>query len=289
MTARVGKSKASREKPQAFVARIRSILNDLSVTERRLADFVLDFPGEFASYSATELAKLAQVSNATITRFIRRLGYDSFNEARKHVRAEKTTGSPLFLSVSASGDASSIATHLQHSQANLIATFNRLSDAEINKISKAIVDANQVWVVGYRSSRSFASYFRWQIIQVVERVHLIPGGGETLAENLASMTGRDCLIVFAVRRRTAQVARIIDYANKTGMKIVYVCDQQFTESVKADWLIRCDAYAPGPLDNHVAVVAVCDLLITNIFQAAGAAGRKRLTAIEAAHDVTREL
>jgi DNA-binding MurR/RpiR family transcriptional regulator len=171
----------------------------------------------------------------------------------------------------------------------LIATFNRLSDVEVGKIARAVVDARQVWVVGYRSSRSFASYFRWQIIQVVERVHLIPGGGETLAENLASMTDSDILIVFAVRRRTTQVARIIEYANKTGMKVLYVCDQQFSDGVKADWLIRCDASAPGPLDNHVAVVAVADLLITNIFQAAGAAGRKRLIAIEAAHDVTREL
>jgi len=36
-------------------------------TERRPAEFMLDFPGEMASYSASGLAKLSGVSNATAT------------------------------------------------------------------------------------------------------------------------------------------------------------------------------------------------------------------------------
>src|SRR5215213_8390863 len=55
----------------SLLSRVRDQLHELPPTERRLADLVLDFPGELASYSASELAGLANVSNATVSRFIR--------------------------------------------------------------------------------------------------------------------------------------------------------------------------------------------------------------------------
>ena len=46
------------------VARIRVHYQGLPPSERKLADLILDFPGDIAGYSATELADLAGVSNA---------------------------------------------------------------------------------------------------------------------------------------------------------------------------------------------------------------------------------
>src|ERR687883_2068646 len=109
-------------KPSApsLLSRVRDQLHELPPTERRLADLVLDFPGELASYTASELAALAHVSNATVSRFIRRLGYENYDEARRHAREEKGSGSPLFLAaVKPNGEAGLVAAHEQQSQANL--------------------------------------------------------------------------------------------------------------------------------------------------------------------------
>lgn len=274
----------------SFVARVRNILNKLPTTERRLAEFSLNFPGELASFSASELAKMSSVSNATVTRFIRRLGYKSYEDARRHVRAEKRTGSPLFLSTPGSAKKpDSHDAHLRHSHGNLDGTFNRIDGRHIDEIARAIVGAQKVWVVGYRSSHSFASYFRWQIIQLVERTILLPGAGETLAENLVNMTNRDCVVIFGLRRRVGQLARIVSHAANSGAKILYIADHHFAERIRVNWLIHCDTYAPGPLDNHVAVMALCDLIITRVFEHSGMAGRRRLTAIEATHDALDDM
>jgi DNA-binding MurR/RpiR family transcriptional regulator len=276
--------------PNSFVSRVRRLLNDLPVTERRLAEFSLDFPGELASYTASELAKLANVSNATVSRFIKRLGYKSYEDARRHVRAEKRNGSPLLLSALGEGDKPNpVAAHLQHGQNNLTATFNRLSESQVDEIARAIVGARKVWVFGYRSSQSFASYFRWQIVQFIEGVHLLPGAGETIAEHLAGISEKDIVVIFALRRRVAQVARIAAFAAAAGAKIFFVTDHHFSERIKTNWLVRCDCYAPSPLDNHVAVMALCDLLITKVCEAAGMKGRRRLTAVEAAHDTLQDM
>ena len=52
-------------------------------SERRIADLILEFPGEIAAYSATELAKISGGSKAAVTRLVQRLGFASFDEARR--------------------------------------------------------------------------------------------------------------------------------------------------------------------------------------------------------------
>ncbi|WP_341869255.1 MurR/RpiR family transcriptional regulator [Paraburkholderia unamae] len=276
--------------PRSFVGRIRSQMNDLPATERRLAEFVLDFPGDLASYTGAELADLAGVSRATVSRFVRRLGYPNYEEARRHVRDEKQEGAALLLSAATTkASKNALEAHASQGAANLTGTFGRLSNAQIDAIAKAIVDARQVLVFGFRSSQPFASYFRWQILQVVERVIALPGPGETIGEHLASIEARDVVIVFGLRRRVPQTDAILDYAASANAKSLYIADQLAPEHAGVTWSINCDTAAPGPLDNHVAVLGLCGLLATKVLEHAGDRGRKRLSAIESAHDHMDEL
>ena len=275
---------------ESFLQRVRKHLDSLPVTERQLADFVLEFPGELASYAGNELAQLAGVSPSTVSRFIRRIGYANYEDARKQVREDKQSGSPLFQSASQALRASNlVATHLERSLSNLNSTFERLNDKQMLEIVKAIIGARQVLVFGSRSSQAFARYLRWQLIQVVPNVLCIPGPGETLAEYLASMGERDCLIIFGTRRQTRQMDALLQHAQPKGVRILYISDQTSADFPQATWSLQCDCYGPGLLDNHVAVMAVCDLLSTMVIEAAGSAGRKRLAAIEQAHEDTGEL
>ncbi|WP_374622944.1 MurR/RpiR family transcriptional regulator [Pandoraea sp.] len=275
---------------RSFVGRVRAQLGTLPATERRLAEFALDFPGDLASYTGAELADLAGVSRATVSRFVRRLGYESFEAARRHVRDDKQTGSPLLLSASTkvSGQ-SAVEAHTRHGVQNLTATLARLPDALIDTIARAIVDARQVLVFGYRSSQAFASYFRWQILQVAERTLALPGPGETVGEHLAGLSAQDIVIVFGLRRRVPQTDAILDYAARAGARVLYLTDQQAPDHPGATWSIHCETSAPGALDNHVAVLGVCGLLATRVLERAGNRGRKRLSTIESAHDAMEEL
>lgn len=274
----------------SLIRRIREQLGDLPPTERRLGEFLLDFPGEVASYTASELARLANVSNATVTRFIKRLGYASYDVARRHVRTEKTGGAALFLATPDEGFAgNALDAHRRQSQLNIEATFGRLSNTIVDDLAKAIVAAPQVWMLGYRSSRSFATYLRWQIIQVAAQIHIVPGAGETLGEYLPTIARGDCVIIFGLNRRVAGLAAILDVVIAAGARVLYITDQPRPPANPPEWLIRCETTGPGPLYDHSAVMALCDLIATRVLQLAGRSGRRRLTAIEMAHDTFDEI
>ena len=61
--------------PTTFLARIRAVLPELHRAEHKLGSFLLDFPGDLAAYDAQELARLSGVSKATVSRFVRRIGF----------------------------------------------------------------------------------------------------------------------------------------------------------------------------------------------------------------------
>ncbi|MBB3773464.1 DNA-binding MurR/RpiR family transcriptional regulator [Angulomicrobium tetraedrale] len=277
-------------KDRSFLTRVRQALPTLHPAERRLGDFVCDFPGELASYSAQELAALAHVSKATVSRFVQRLGYDNYEEARRHARAEKQTGSRLFLttSVDASGE-QSVAAHSAQAIANLEATFLAITDSQANDAAAAILAARKIWVMGFRASAPFAAYLQWQLTQVVENIVAIPGAGQTLGEHLVSVAPEDLVIVFGLRRRVARIGLILDQVQKSGARLLYITDEGESFLPSATWHLRCQTLAPGPLFSHVSVMAVCHLLATRCIERAASAGRIRLRGIEAINDALEEL
>lgn len=274
----------------SFLGQVRQSLNTLSPTERKLGEFVLDFPGDLATYSASELATLVGVSNATVTRFIRRLGYASYEDARRLAREERSSGSPLFLSAPGTrGVDGSVASHIVQAQDNIAATFNHIPAELIDEIAEAMAQAGQVWFLGYRSNRNLAAYLRWQLVQMLPGTHLIPGPGETLGEYAIDMGPQDVLVVFALRRSVPVAARFATLATQAGAKVLYITDHFSKSAVPARWLLRCHTQAPGPLDNHASVMLLCHLLATRVMHHAGTGGRRRMAGIETQHDALGEM
>ncbi|KOF19018.1 DNA-binding protein [Ensifer adhaerens] len=277
-------------KERSFLTRVRQVLPELHPAERRLGDFLCDFPGEVASYSAQELAALAHVSKATVSRFIQRLGYENYEEARRHARADKQTGSRLFLATSAdTAGEQSVTAHVAQGVANIEATFLAISETQINTASAALLKARKVWVIGFRASHSFATYLQWQLTQVIENISAIPGGGQTLGEHLVSFTPDDVVIVFGLRRRIALMDALLNQVEKSGARLLYITDEGVPFLSQAEWHFRCQTLAPGPLFNHVSVMALCHLLTTRCIETAGVSGRNRLRGIEALNDALEEL
>ncbi|MDR6430354.1 MurR/RpiR family transcriptional regulator [Brucella pseudogrignonensis] len=275
---------------RSFLARVRDVLDDLPPAEKRLGEFICDFPGELASYSASELAALAHVSNATVTRFVRRLGYESYEESRRHAREEKQTGSRLFLSsVTANAAGQSLSSHISQGIANLETTFLAIREMQIDAVVETMLTARKTWVIGFRSSHPFAAYLQWQMMQVLDNIAAVPGPGQTMGEYMASIKSDDLVIVFGLRRRIAKMDDILSTIEKRGAKLLYITDEGAPFRASARWHFQCQTLAPGPIFNHVSVMALCHLLTTRAIEKAGANGRKRLRDIETFGDFLEEL
>lgn len=275
---------------RSFLARVRSHLPDLHPAERRLGEFVCDFPGELASYDAQELARLANVSKATVSRFVRRLDYANYDEARKHAREEQKTGSRLFLAMhNGAKSEESLAANLAQGKDNLDRTFGAITQAEIDSVAQAMLQARKTWMIGFRAAHPLGDYLRWQLTQVIESIVSIPGAGETLGESLASVQSGDCVVLFGLRRRIALIDPILDQLTSGGARVLYITDEGADPDRRPEWHFRCHTAASGPLFSHVSVMALCHMLAMRTIELAGGKARARLRSIEVLNDHLGEL
>ena len=79
--------------------RIQERFDKLSPAEQKLAQLILDRKDDILTYSATEMADMAEVSKATAARLFRNLGYADFNEVREQSREERNRTEPYRYSV----------------------------------------------------------------------------------------------------------------------------------------------------------------------------------------------
>ncbi len=273
---------------QHFLSRVRVALPALGPAERKLGDLVKDFPGELASYNASELAALAGVSNATVTRFVRRLGYPSYEAARVDARREFSTGSRLYAGTVAA-DASDTAAYAQREVRNITETLAAIDMVQVDRLAARLLEARKVWVIGYRASAAFAEYLQWQLTQVIEQIVALPGPGQTMGEHLASMRGSDVVVFFATRRRTANAGTLLRQLHSRQVPVVIISDEGMETDPQAFWHVRCQTSSTGPLFSHTAVMALSGLIANRTILEAGRSGTDRLAEIERLNDAMDEL
>lgn len=276
-------------KNRPFLTRVRQILPDLHPAERKLGELVCNFPGELASYSASELADLAEVSNATVSRFIRRLGYSSYEEARRQARREKASGSRLYLGATKAAAPQEPLAYAEIDMRNVHRTLEAVETEEIDRLTTALLDARKVWVIGFRASAPLANYLQWQLLQVIENSLAVPGNGQTMGEHLAGLRSNDVVILIGLRRRVAQMDALLSGIGRSGCRLAFITDEGMPIWKHAEWHFRCATESSGPLFSHVGVMALLNLITNRTIDAAAETGRKRLAAIEASNDLLGEL
>ena len=272
-----------------IVETLHRIYQDFSKQEKRVADVILDAPGELGLYSASELAERANVSNATITRFVRRAQFSSYEELRLAAREARSWGSPLFQTgpVTSTGDNDFLSEFLEAETHNLAQALNSLVPSEIDEMAEALIAARNLVFMGFRNSHFLASYARNQFLQFRSGTRISPGPGETITESTADLTSEDVVLVVALRRILSSLKSEMASLHDRGVPILLLTDPSArVVPAFARWTLTCPVESPYLFDSYSGVQSVLRILAYKSFQKSGKRGRAYMQAIEARHAET---
>lgn len=280
-----GTTERSRQKIyQSLREQLRQFRPGMPPGEGAIADLIVNFPGELAGYSASELAQMAKTSKATVSRFVRRLGFEKFDDMRRVIRAESEAGSPLFLTRGGSQTTMPQVSDLQAAIArNTSETLAGLDDAMLDHLAMRALSARQVWIIGYRHGHFLAGYLRWSLTHARPGVHILPRAGETLGESLVDAGPEDLVILLGMRRTVPTVRAAMAYCAKRGSSVAVFADSTFRTSPEIDLSFEIRSRTQGSVDEHVTLMTVLHLLIERVIQAGGQDTRGRLGLIDDAH------
>lgn len=276
--------------PQTMTRRIHEAYSALPEGERRIADSILESPAELAVFSASELARLAGVSNATVSRFFRRLGYGNFDEARQDARRMRASGSPLYTGRNPQRVTDPISDLARQEAVLIEATLSRLNPLVIRDIAAAIASAPRVRTLGYRNSHFLAQYVTAQLAQIRPGVAPMLLPGQTRSEGIAALSDGDLAIVVGLRRRPRDFMTTLQAIHDSGAKVLLLADQTIREApALATWTLDCVVDTPQFADSYVGALSVLRLLAMEASRALGEAGQKHLERVEDLRDRLGEL
>ena len=266
-------------------ARISAAMSELSRQERRAAETLLEHLGDLATYRASELARLAGVSKATMSRLFRSLGFADFEEVREHLRDLRSAGEPRHVEAP-----SSLAVRAD-AEADLVrSALGALDDAAVADVQDRLAAARRVLVLGWRNSYPVALHLREQLLQARSAVALAPLPGQVVGGELVDLGPQDAVVAVGFRRRPAGFGAALGAAAATGAYVVLLSDPTgHRHAAAASTWLRCPVASGLAFDSYAAPMAVAAVLADGVLGRAGAAGRERTGRISQSFEALREV
>ncbi len=265
-------------------ARILDIYETLTPLEKRLANIVLEHQRDLASYSATELARQADVSKATAARLFKRLGYGSYDEARRQSRALRAWGSPLsrFDTLERhEEDGSDLVAHLRTEIANLSRSFEGIRPESFAAAVDMLLRAERIWLIGFRGSHPVAELAAFWLKYLKKNVQFLPSGWMTFAEDVIDIGPGDTVFAVGLRRRPAAFRALVQNARESGAGILLLTDLSASATARlADVVLRCHSRSTSIFDSLSTAVSMVNFLLGSLALRQGEAVRDRLRRIE---------
>jgi DNA-binding MurR/RpiR family transcriptional regulator len=272
----------STERAERIDTRIARLHADLSPQERRAADTLLEHLDDLATYRAAELAQLAGVSKATMSRLFRSLGFTDFDEVRDHLRSLRTSGEPRRVD-----GPPNVTSHIA---AEAEAVKRALEQPSVGEAVALIAAARAVLVVGWRNSYPVALHLRQQLVQARPAVTLAPAPGQVIGEELADLTADDVVVAVGFRRRPRGFGDFVTTASATGARVVVLADPTGTVHLaRAAVALECPVQGGLAFDSYAAAMSLVGVIADGVLYARGREGRARVTAISATYERLAEV
>lgn len=280
------------EASDSISQRIHGVYAQLPNGEKRVAELVLNNPGDVALRTASELADMAGVSNATVSRLFRRLGFTGYDEARRASRTMRARGSPLYLMENSEkpDEHASVAEAIRVEGAVLQHSLEMVNPLVLNDLAQHIAGARQVRLVGFRNSRFLADYLVAGLKQFRPDVEALIPAGQTFAEGLAGLGGDDIVMFIGLRRRPHFFTNLVRAAVSTGANVALLGDESIRVSpALAKWNLTCAVNTPQTVDSYTGAVALLRLIILRTAANLERAGHQHLDRLERLHEELSEL
>lgn len=219
--------------------KIKGILDQLSASERRLADFILDNSHLLRDYSSQQLADAVGISQSSVVKFCQKLGYKGYPDLKLAITEAVVTASTLQReqqeSTNRLGSFAQIAEHLQ--QSLLLSLRNLLninSEDALNQAVQLLDNADKILLCGSAHSAVVATDMQCRLLELGKLAlhHSDPAMSLQLARTL---TKQSVILLISDSGQNADILRLEQFAKQRKLKIVSLTHfQTSAQSAAAD-------------------------------------------------------
>jgi DNA-binding MurR/RpiR family transcriptional regulator len=217
--------------PQAKLGeRITERFASMTRAERGIASYMLGNLHLLPFENAADIAVKVGVSQMTVGRFLRSLGYEGIGEVKSELREaalspELKVGSRLERLRATDEAGEGLHRNLQMEVNALVSVYEYIGTPLWNAALSRLTKAEHVFVTGFQTLSGLASDFAARLQYLRPGVSVLDGRDGTFADLLAGTSKRPCLVVFEMRRYTKFSQLLAQKAQEKGIDLIVICDR----------------------------------------------------------------
>jgi len=201
----------------------------LTKSEKRIADFMRHQQDEAAFLSAGEIAGRLSLSEATMVRFARKLGFESYPELRvalqENFRHRMTHSARLRSRLDKLREGGDIFERLVASEIDyLTEALHTLSRESMNAAVELLRTHPRVFVFGLGPSLSLVDQLEIRLTRAGRHVIPLKTSGREMLEPMLLMDSQDLLIAIGFFNLTPNLRMVLEYANQHQTPVILLTD-----------------------------------------------------------------
>ncbi|EFE95338.1 MurR/RpiR family transcriptional regulator [Serratia odorifera] len=261
----------------------------LTATEKRIARFILDDVATAAELPIASLAHHTDTSQASITRFARTLGCKDFRELKMRLAQSLAVGQRFILDVPDLEGVQGI----YESIISVLETNRRALDTEALQLAvNWLSQARQILAIGMGGGSTIcAQELQHRLFRLgLPVVH--QNDGLLVRMMCAAVAPKDVVIALSLGGHASELTNSAAIARQYGAKVIAITPPDTPLAEQADLVlplvVRENDYIFKPSTSRYAMLAMVDVLATELAMANKAQAKDRLRRIKLALDSHRE-
>lgn len=250
-------------------ATISDRFSSLTPGEQKVGQLVYENPHQAFMLKSSQLARLAGVSESTITRFVKKMGYPNFSSLREDLARQTleafSTTSRLLESTDHLDSSSALPIMARTDADNVTRLPSQVSAQDFARVVQVLCSARRIYVLGLRSSYALAMYLAFDLRFVLDNVQLLKPGIGDLPEQIMEAGQEDVLLVISFRRFTRETVTITESLKKRVGHVIGLTNSDLSPlAALADTTLICSTDVPSFFESLTAPMSLINSLLASI-------------------------
>ncbi|MFP2507642.1 MULTISPECIES: MurR/RpiR family transcriptional regulator [Buttiauxella] len=261
---------------------------ELTTTEKRIAQFILDDVQSATTLSISEMARLTDTSQASITRFARAIGCKDVRELKVKLAQSLAVGQRFILDVPDLEGVQGI----YETIINVLDINRRALDTDsLNKAVEWLSQSRQILAIGMGGGSTIcAQEVQFRLFRLGLPV-VSQSDGLLVRMMCSAVSPNDVVLALSLGGYTPEVIESAAIARQYGAKVIAITPQDSPLAQNADivlpLIVRENDYIFKPSTSRYAMLAMVDVLATELAMANKNQTKDRLRRIKLALDSHR--
>jgi len=243
--------------------------SNLTKSEKKLAEFILNNPEDCAFMSSTKLGQMVNVSEPTVMRFAVGLGLSGFPALQEilqnSIKERIKPSEKLRKFIQIKGKADIYREIFRATVENLQATQKDTHLEILDEIVNKIITAKRIYILGFRRSFSVAYLLNYNLSSLLRNTVLIDANYGLLFDKIIDLDKNDICIGISFPRYATQTYQIIQYAKGEGCTTIVITDSVISPIAQvADYVLTAKYEIPSFFNSNICALTLIDCIVAGV-------------------------